>query len=141
MALNKTDKDALVWAIEKYWKEHSDEWIAKGLSLTTEEVKAKRESMGVAYRKGTESLKEFARRYLLEMAEEDKLVFIKGLSSDLVWRMAEGSPASSGTLDISTEPIKIDITHQLAKVYGKRTIEGDAGGRPDILPEYREVSG
>jgi len=69
--------------------------------------------------KGTETLKQYAARYLLEMTEEDKRAFIKKLPEEMVWKMAEGSPATTGSLDlINTEPIRIDITHQLLKVYG-----------------------
>lgn len=41
---------------------------------------------------GTVSLKEFAKKYLQELTEEEKLDFMKGLNKDIVWKMAEGNP-------------------------------------------------
>lgn len=125
--MNKRDEDALRWAIEKYWKSKSDEEIAFGLKKTTEEVTQMRLEMGL---KGTESLKDFARRYLLEMTEPEKRAFMEKLSPELIFKMAEGNPATTGSLEISNEPIHIDITHQLLKVYGQLP-----GGTDRVLEE------
>ena len=118
--MEKTDEAALRWAIKKYWNRKTDAEIAQGLNTTEKKVWLMRKEMDI---KGTESMKDFARRYLLEMSEADKLEFMKSLSAELIWKMSEGNPASTGELSISTEPIKIDITHQLLKVYGPRAIE------------------
>lgn len=138
--MNTADEEAIKWAITKYWQEKTDEELARGLSISLEQVITVREKMEL-YRnkKGAETLKEFARSYLFEMSKEDKTAFMKGLPKDLIWKMAEGQAATTGTLDVHTEPIKIDITHQLMKVYGAKPKEL---GEPstDIVPEYREVS-
>lgn len=42
--------------------------------------------------KGTVSLKEYARKYLQELPDEEKLTFMEGLPKDIVWKMAEGNP-------------------------------------------------
>lgn len=147
--MNKTDENAVKWAIEKYWREKTDKELALGLKVTETVVKKMREQMGYEReQKGKTTLKEFARKYLLELSEEDKMDFIRRLPADLIWKMAEGNPATSGSLDIGVEPIKIDITHQLLKVYGTiPTITASSGSddsegeRAAIVPEYREISG
>lgn len=124
--MKKTDSEALKWAIKKYWREKSDESLASGLGMDVADVKSMREQMG--YKR--ESLKDFTRRYLLDMPEKEKMEFVKRLPADLVWRMAEGSPATSGELTLNNEPIRIDITHQLLKIYGPeaRTVLGGVSG-------------
>ena len=110
-------------AIEKYWRTKSDEELAKGLNLQVEEViNMRKELKIVRNKKGEESLKDFARRYLLELPEEKKLEWIESQSKELIWKMAEGSPPSTGEININNEPIRIDITHQLLKVYGPKGI-------------------
>ena len=131
--MNKADTDAIKWAIKKFWRTKTDEQLATGLNTTTEQVTQMREEMGL---KGNESLKDFARRYLLEMTEPQKREFMSSLSPELIFKMAEGNPATTGSLEISQEPIRIDITHQLLKVYGPtdgtvtaRVLEDGEGSR------------
>lgn len=38
------------------------------------------------------TLKEWVRLKLLEMNEQERVNFLKGVSRDMVWRMAEGNP-------------------------------------------------
>lgn len=38
------------------------------------------------------TLKEWAKEFLMELPDEKKLEFLKELSPDIVWRMAEGNP-------------------------------------------------
>lgn len=55
-----------------------------------------------------QSLKEWVREKLMNMNEEERAEFIKGLSSDIIWRMAEGNPAqdvTSGGEKINPTPI------------------------------------
>lgn len=42
--------------------------------------------------KGTISLKEFAKRYLETLPDEDKEQFLEGINKKDVWEMAEGKP-------------------------------------------------
>ncbi len=93
--MNKTDREAIEWAIKKYWRSKTDAELAKGLHTTEEVVNGMRKELGLEIPKGSESLKEFARRYIMEMTEQDKKDFIKSLPADLVWRMAEGNPHST----------------------------------------------
>jgi len=116
--MNRPDSATLRRAITKYWRTKSDEELSKGMNASVEEVKRLREELGF---KG-ESLKEFARKYLLNLTEKEKKDFLARLPPELVWRMSEGSPATSGEININNEPIRIDITHQLLKVYGPKGI-------------------
>ena len=64
--------------------------------------------------KGTLSLKEWAKRYLAQMSDEEKLDFMKGLNKDTIWKMAEGNFAqdiTSGGEKINPIPILGGITH------------------------------
>ena len=45
--------------------------------------------------KGSISLKEYARRYIMELPEEEKIAFMEGLPKDIIWKMAEGNPHST----------------------------------------------
>lgn len=40
--------------------------------------------------KGTISLKEYARRYLQDMNDEEKESFLEGIAKDKIWEMSEG---------------------------------------------------
>lgn len=113
--MTPADSKAIKWAIKKYWQEKTDDQLAASLHTTPDVVTKMREELNL---KGTESLKDYARRYLLEMSPADKKEFMRRLPADLIWKMAEGSPATTGDININQEPIRIDITHQLLKVYG-----------------------
>jgi len=58
--------------------------------------------------KGSKSMKTFAREYLENLPEDEKIAFMETLPSDLIWKMAEGNPET-----------KTDVT---------------SGGKPLILP-------
>ena len=55
--------------------------------------------------KGVISLKEYARKYLLELDDEGKREFLEGLDKDVIWKMGEGNPKQDteikGNLSIS----------------------------------------
>ena len=42
--------------------------------------------------KGSVSLKEYARKMLLELDDDGKREFMAGLEKDIIWKMAEGNP-------------------------------------------------
>jgi hypothetical protein len=69
--------------------------------------------------KGTISMKEFAKRYLQELDEEEKLEFMKGLNKDIVWKMAEGNPKEEVNLKA-----KISISEVLDDLENGSTTEG-----------------
>lgn len=41
------------------------------------------------------SLKEWAKQFLLELPDEEKLEFLKSLPPEIVWKMSEGNPHST----------------------------------------------
>lgn len=51
--------------------------------------------------KGTVSLKEYAKKYLQELDEQEKLEFLKGINKIDVWEMGEGKPKQD--LDVKAE--------------------------------------
>jgi len=51
------------------------------------------------------TLKEWAKDFLMELPDEEKLEFLKGLPADIVWRMAEGNPANN--TDITSKGLPI----------------------------------
>lgn len=111
--MNKIDTEVIKFAL-KQTPHLSDEQIAKDYKVSPADVALLRSPTSKK-----ETLKDYARRYLLEMTEEEKKMFIEKLPAEMVWKMGEGMPATTGTLDLNnTEPIRIDITHQLLKVYG-----------------------
>lgn len=59
--------------------------------------------------KGT-SLKEYAKTFLTKMTPEEKEQFLKGLSKDTIWKMAEGNPKSDMELsgEITKKIVEVD---------------------------------
>lgn len=57
--------------------------------------------------KGT--LRDFARQYLKEMSEEEKIKFLNSVDKDLVWRMGEGNPKQETEVSVDKEGIQ-DLT-------------------------------
>lgn len=57
--------------------------------------------------KGAVSLKEYAKRMLQEMTEEEKLEFMRGLDKDKVWEMAEGKAQSNTDITSGGKPIPL----------------------------------
>lgn len=58
--------------------------------------------------KGTMSMKEFAKKYLRELPDDEKIKFLKGLNKDIVWKMGEGQwqlDVTSGGEKIMPTPI------------------------------------
>lgn len=59
-------------------------------------------------KKGTKSMKTWAKEYLESLPDEERIAFMATLPSDLVWRMAEGNPKqdTESKVDLSNETIK-----------------------------------
>ena len=55
-----------------------------------------------------QSLKEFAREFLMNLPDEEKTTYLSCLPEELVWKMAEGMPDSKGSLDVSGQ-ININV--------------------------------
>lgn len=61
--------------------------------------------------KGTFSLKTYAKKYLQEMSDEEKLEFMEGLPKDVIWKMAEGNPENKSDITSDGKPItnKVEV--------------------------------
>mgnify|MGYP001598570373 FL=1 len=64
------------------------------------------------------SLKEFWRARFAEMTDEEKLEFSQKVSSELLFRMAEGNPAQSVEGDPS-KPLIVQISETIAKKHNE----------------------
>lgn len=60
--------------------------------------------------KGTFSLKEFAKRYLRDMTDEEKIEYLKGINKDKIWEMAEDKAGQGMTVtaEITSKVISVD---------------------------------
>jgi hypothetical protein len=65
--------------------------------------------------KGTFSLKTYAKKYLQEMTDEEKLEFMEGLPKEIIWKMAEGNPQTNSDLTSGGKPITIHIAKEIAE--------------------------
>ena len=45
------------------------------------------------------SLKEFARKYLQSMTEEERFEYLNKLNPEIVWRMSEGNPPQKNEIE------------------------------------------
>ena len=59
-------------------------------------------------KKGTKSLKVFAREYLESLPEDEKIEYLKTLPEEMVWKMAEGNPSNDTKVDVTTKGEKIN---------------------------------
>lgn len=94
-------------------KGSSDAEVAKIFALSEEEVASLPHPTTHTKRK---TGKEEARQYIMDMSPSEKRAFFKEIDPYKLWTMAEGAPETK--IDVSQEPIRIDINHQLLKVYG-----------------------
>lgn len=51
------------------------------------------------------TLKEFARRMLMTMNDEEKMAYLKQLPPEIVWKMAEGNPHTTTDVTSGDAPI------------------------------------
>jgi len=66
-------------------------------------------------KKGSKSLKVFAREYLESLPPEEKIEFLATLPSEIVWKMAEGNPTNEDTVTLVTP--NINIAEEIANKY------------------------
>jgi len=64
-------------------------------------------------KKGTKSLKTFAREYLESLPDEEKIKFMEALPEELVWKMAEGAPQTNSDVTSGGKPIPLFSNVQL----------------------------
>ena len=65
--------------------------------------------------KGSISLKEWARRMLYEMNDEEKIEFLKGLDKKTIWEMTEGKPEQKADVTSKGERIAFLPSEIMAK--------------------------
>ena len=60
--------------------------------------------------KGTKSLKEFAKEYLRDLTDEEKLEFMEGIDKKTVWEMGENKPKQDTELsgEVKAKIISVD---------------------------------
>ena len=66
--------------------------------------------------KGSISLKEYARKYLQELPEEEKLEFMKGLDKVDIWKLAEGNPQNNVDMTTKGDKIENSLTPELLDI-------------------------
>lgn len=61
--------------------------------------------------KGTISLKEYAKRYLQELSDEEKLEYLTGIDKKTVWEMGEDKARQGvdGDLTLTSKVVKLDV--------------------------------
>jgi len=60
--------------------------------------------------KGTVSLKTYARKYIQELTDEEKMEFLKGIDKKTVWEMSEGKAKQDieASIEMTSKIISID---------------------------------
>lgn len=65
-------------------------------------------------KKGSKSLKVFAREFLESLPDEEKIEFLRSLDPELVWKMSEGNPKqdveAQGEINVNVNVIKYNAT-------------------------------
>lgn len=69
------------------------------------------------------TLKEWRRETLANMTDEERLEFLKGISNETQWKMAEGNPHQDNSTDLGGE-ITLKISKEIADKYETNTITG-----------------
>jgi len=57
--------------------------------------------------KGSISLKEYAKKYLQEMTDEEKREFMGGIDKVDIWKLAEGNPQTNSDITSAGKPIPL----------------------------------
>lgn len=74
--------------------------------------------------KGSKSLKEYAKEMLASMNDEERMEFMHGLPKEVIWKFAEGNPATT-----------TDITSKGEKLEGNTIIFSDFNGKEENTNE------
>ena len=62
-----------------------------------------------------QSMKEFAREFLMAMTPEEKGNWLKGLSPEIIWRMSEGNPHTTTDLTSGDKPLQTVLVQFIDK--------------------------
>lgn len=83
----------------------------------------KGQSGNPAGRPKSKTLKEFAREFLANMSEEDKIEYMKGLPADLIWRMSEGNPhqTTDSKVEVTLPTPLLDVSDNNSNPQDKTT--------------------
>jgi hypothetical protein len=65
----------------------------------------KGQSGNPAGRPPTSTLKEFARKYLAGLTDEERIEFFEGIDKKVIWEMAEGKPETKSDITTNGESI------------------------------------
>jgi len=62
-------------------------------------------------RKKGSSLKEYAKKYLASMTDEERNEYLNSINPDIIWKMSEGNPHQStdGTLEVTLPKPILDV--------------------------------
>lgn len=77
----------------------------------------KGQSGNPAGRPPTSTLKEFARRYLAGLTDDERIEYFEGIPKTTIWEMAEGKPKQDNDITSGGRPIQVVIPEQLAKAF------------------------
>ena len=61
------------------------------------------------------SLKTFAREFLEQLPDEEKVEYLKTLPTEIVWKMAEGNPSSDDSLNLKGKIAIVDLAAEVIK--------------------------
>jgi len=68
------------------------------------------------------SLKEYAKKYLATLTEEERLQYMEGLDKKVIWEMAEGKPENKTDVTSNGETINIIMPSEVVeRIDGNRT--------------------
>jgi len=76
------------------------------------------------------TMKEYAKDYLSNMSEEERIDFLNSLDPDIVWKMAEGNPHSTTDVTSGDKPIPL-----LGVI--KENVSDNLGNKEDSQPEEK----
>lgn len=107
--MNKVDTEVVKFALSTS-PNKSDAEIAKQCGVKKEEVAAIRSDLGLTITTPNETLKDYSKRYLMNMTESEKKEYIERVevaSPGFAWKMGEGNPHSSGDVTHVVPPTPI----------------------------------
>lgn len=76
--------------------------------------------------KGTFSLKTYAKKYLQEMTDDEKIEFMEGLPKEVIWKMAEGNPENKSDITTGGQPFPL---------YNPNAISDNESVKEDTQPQ------
>lgn len=80
------------------------------------------------------TMKDWARDFLSQLTDEERMEFLKGMPKDIIWRMAEGNPETHSNVNVDV-PIPI---LSLDDLKADKIEAGDPVESPKSLPDARK---